>query len=1502
MSKIYFKNDYFCQKYKTHIKTLQNITKYIIITLGILPVVMTILFQIPLIQTFAAKQAISIINKRIDAKIDIDKLYYLFFDRIVLKNVNITYGQNDTILSTETISINFNLKSILAGNIKVNKLTLNSGQFNIIQESPEKSNLSRIFGDSDKEDDPDSPFTFPELTLNKLSINSFNFRLVNKFSHNFSNDSSKINFSNLNLRNINLSLEGINSSDSLLKARINNISFIEKSGFISNLFRGDLILSQKELNINNFEFCDNKSNLIAKHLNLSYNSFSDFNYFTSNVRIDIDFDNAKLNLNSISPFAPSLSENNLTLFIKGNVTGSVSNIKTDDLFVMSESGLTYIKLKASISGLPEAEYTMAFVDVYESQTIPIDLAKVIGSLNSNPPIKEISSVTPFVRYRFKGRLAGLLTDFVANGQINSSIGNIYMDALLRGNNSNNDQGFDIKGNIRTDNFNLGLVSKSETLGKLTLNSWLTINLRDSKYGGNRFYIDTLYLKEFEFNKYVYKNITSVGSYVNETFDGKIICRDPNLNLLFQGIVGMSSKQSVKSYYDFYADIIYANIGALNFDKRDSLTAVSARTLANFTQDSKGDIDGSILISDLEYKNSTGIYNVGNINIKSISSQEKYLIDLKSNFADASFNGDSFITDFIDKVLEVTLNKHLSAYFASNNNKINTGKYNMSINFKEFTPFAQIILPGLDISNKSKFNASLDSSKLNISFITDKLSYNHTYLQNSSLKIDNNNNKVTASLISDKFHVAGINIDSTQFILSLANNTLEIDTEYTNKGSMKNKFNFSSLINFTKAEFANRPIIDININPSVIYLNGENWNFDIAKIVKQDSTIVFHDFSIYRENQYLKVDGIVSNNRYDTLSINLKNIDINPINYFIDEPPLNISGIISGKSFISDLYNNPSFDLSLYLNSIFINHHSLGDIEFHSNWNNRENYFNISLINHLEARLPLIVNGYYLPKEKALNLSANLDNMSVSYFEPFLEGIVSKTGGSISGDISIDGPLDRLKIRSNNSKMNELSFVVDFTNVAYKLNGPLTINENTINFDNSIIRDRYGNIGRVSGGINHNFFKDIKLDINVMYNNLEILRTTESDNSSFYGTAFGTGRMAISGPINKILMDIFVTPNKSTSIHIPLSSSTEISNKNLLTFKEKQSNENELNLNSLHNISSINNKESELEVKLRANITQDAAMHIEIDKSVGDIITGYGNGLVTLDINPSKDIFNIQGDYNIVSGSYKFVLQGFLERDFTIEEGGYIGFNGDIEKTTLNLTAKYRTKAAINTLIADTSSVSSRRNVDCKIIMSGQLMNPRLNFSIDIPDIDPVTQSRVNAALNTEDKVVRQVMSLLVTGSFIPDIQSSIVNNSTILYSNATEVLSNQINKIFTQLDIPLDLSFNYQPGQNGRDLFDAAISAQLFNNRVIVNGNIGNSRFVKESGELVGDLDVEIKLDDRGRFRAKVFSHSADQFSNYLDNSQRNGIGLVYQEEFSSFKELMHKIFRRKRKKENGLE
>ena len=152
---------------------------------------------------------------------------------------------------------------------------------------------------------------------------------------------------------------------------------------------------------------------------------------------------------------------------------------------------------------------------------------------------------------------------------------------------------------------------------------------------------------------------------------------------------------------------------------------------------------------------------------------------------------------------------------------------------------------------------------------------------------------------------------------------------------------------------------------------------------------------------------------------------------------------------------------------------------------------------------------------------------------------------------------------------------------------------------------------------------------------------------------------------------------------------------------------------------------------------------------------------------------------------------------------------------------------------------------------------------------------------------------------MPEEQSGIVNNTTTLYSNLADIMAGQLNNILQKLDIPLDFGLNYQSNVAGNNIFDVAVSTQLFNNKVIVNGNVGNREYGNSAqGDVVGDLDIEIKLDRPGQVRLKLFSHSTDDYTNFLDNTQRNGVGLTYQRDFNTFRELIRSIFSSRRQRQ----
>ena len=151
----------------------------------------------------------------------------------------------------------------------------------------------------------------------------------------------------------------------------------------------------------------------------------------------------------------------------------------------------------------------------------------------------------------------------------------------------------------------------------------------------------------------------------------------------------------------------------------------------------------------------------------------------------------------------------------------------------------------------------------------------------------------------------------------------------------------------------------------------------------------------------------------------------------------------------------------------------------------------------------------------------------------------------------------------------------------------------------------------------------------------------------------------------------------------------------------------------------------------------------------------------------------------------------------------------------------------------------------------------------------------------------------MTGNFLPEEDTGITTGGTnTLFSNVAGIMAGQMNSIFQKLDIPLDLGLNYSATDTGDDVFDVALSTQLFNNRVIVNGNIGNrQQYGVSTNEVAGDVDVEVKVNKSGSLRLNLFSHSADQFSSYLDNSQRNGAGIAYQRDFATISQFLHELF-----------
>ncbi|MDR3297000.1 MAG: translocation/assembly module TamB domain-containing protein, partial [Prevotellaceae bacterium] len=289
---------------------------------------------------------------------------------------------------------------------------------------------------------------------------------------------------------------------------------------------------------------------------------------------------------------------------------------------------------------------------------------------------------------------------------------------------------------------------------------------------------------------------------------------------------------------------------------------------------------------------------------------------------------------------------------------------------------------------------------------------------------------------------------------------------------------------------------------------------------------------------------------------------------------------------------------------------------------------------------------------------------------------------------------------------------------------------------------------------------------------------------------------------------------------------------------------------------------------------------------------------------AKGTFRVMGSYTIQRGEYSISIQNLVSKKFKIESGSTISFNGDVAMTTANIQAVYKVRAPLSDLFGDTSLNSRYRRpvaLDCKVVMTGNLVAPNIKFEINAPSADNETREMLRAQLNTEDNMAMQFLSLLLMERFMPQQEMGSLGSSLggatlggLLTMNVSRLISQLVGGDLSVSLTPATSSFfndvdvgaSYNGTITDRILFSVSVEQQ--SNRKLVNPNSSN---------VVGDVDVEFLLDKSGKLRLRAFSHSNDQYTEMVAGSNRFGVGVVYQEDFDSFADLWKAMLKTGNKK-----
>ncbi|MBP5505650.1 MAG: translocation/assembly module TamB domain-containing protein [Bacteroidales bacterium] len=1466
----------------------------VIAALVALVVAALVLLQIPSVQKSVCNSVLKTVSKSTGLEITAGDVHLSLIDRVILEDVGIMNGR-DTVIACRKASVSISPFALLKKSIHINRVSLEGGTL-----------YPSAFPKSEKKKDAadTSAFVLPDLNVHLERLTIDDFRIVNYVADaphvNRSRSPRQIDFNDLLVSDLQVDIRDLNYTAQKASAKVRKIAMREQvSGAELQNLSFDAAYDTTGLRVSDFNFNDTYTNFTVPEASMKFSSFSDFDDFFNKVSLDATLQDALLDLSTLGTFLDSVATVQLKLIIDGRITGTVSDLQTDHLHVWTGTKESFVDISAHLVGLPDALNTMATVVVHDSYTYTRDIAQIVWEVvprKESFDRKSISSLAPGTRFSFNGTLNGFFLDFVAYGAVHSNIGNGKVDIVCR---DVNFSAYEILGFMDVKEFDLGHFLQVESLGKVTCHASLS-SFFPAKPEDTELFVDELTIPKFEFNNYTYSNISAAGNMRNGEFEGRIVSGDPNLKFMLQGILAPANEAG-NSLYHIKLSLGHADLSALNFDKRP-LSSVRMNAVADLTQTSDGRLMGKISITDIQCKSPDGTFDLDDIDILTFNGDKRYMLGINSGMLQARYRGTAFVTSIIPQVEGMLMTGKLDNLAKQLKLKPETGSdsYSLRVKALDLRSLLGFLSPGTHVENGSTVTLQSEGgNEGSISVKSDLLAFNQVFVQGLDAGLDFQKKSASADIRTQMVRFGDIAISEAGLTADCAGNSAMMNLGFCNDPDSLDSGHIKAMLSFPNPKESTRKML-LNLGDSFLRLGGEQWTIDPSSVYFADKNIAINDFKLYNNDQGVEADGVLSGNPRDTCGFSLRNLDLSLVNMLMSTP-LNISGALSGDGKVTGIFSTPDVFADVAVDSLFFAGQQIGHIDVSSKWDDTLRRVNLLARNIVEGRQALIVDGYFKPDKQAIYAKVNASKFNLGIIEPFVSDIVTDVSGALTADMTVSGPMSALDISCRDARIHEMGAKLVYTQVPYKMDGYVDISSSKIHLKDFTVSDMENGSGEMEGTITHDHFKDINLDINIMARNMIGFDTDINDNETFYGKAYATGKVNLAGPVNDLALRIDVEPRKGTVVNIPIGNATT-SQTSILTFVDNRPKPRLSSIDSLINLHRAKEEAQDesagggLDVYVRVRANDDAKVNIEINSDTGDALSVRGDG--TVDIAVKDNDFSIMGDYIVSEGDYTLDLMGLVTRDFSLASGSTIHFNGDIMQSELNMTASYKTKASISPLIAGgTSNSSLRRPVNCGIRITDKLANPSLSFTIDIDDLDPTTEALIDNTLNTEEKRMRQFLALIISGSFIPDEQSGIVNNTSVSYFNATEIMANQLNSIFQQLNIPLDLGFNYQPTDTGQDMFDVAVSTQLINNRVSVNGNIGNRRYMTSNrDDIVGDVDVEVKLDNRGKTRLKLFSHSADEYSNYLDQTQRNGVGISYQEEFDSLKELLRRLQFKKRK------
>ncbi|MBQ9356217.1 MAG: translocation/assembly module TamB domain-containing protein [Prevotella sp.] len=441
-------------------------------------------------------------------------------------------------------------------------------------------------------------------------------------------------------------------------------------------------------------------------------------------------------------------------------------------------------------------------------------------------------------------------------------------------------------------------------------------------------------------------------------------------------------------------------------------------------------------------------------------------------------------------------------------------------------------------------------------------------------------------------------------------------------------------------------------------------------------------------------------------------------------------------------------------------------------------------------------------DNTLDAMLHLDRMPLSIGNGFIPDQIIGFEGFAAGDLAIKGKTSAPTVNGNVTLTNGYLLSEPYGLSMRFPTDTLSINNSHITLNNFNLYAYNENPLKVNGDIDFANPEHTSLNLRMTARNLMLINSKQKKKSVAYGKMFVNfgarlvtendlmsmrGRLSVLGTtdLNYILLDS------------PLSTDNQMDE--LVSF---------VDFSDTTAVATVLKPAPDgFDMDLTVNVDDGAHVRCALNADQTNYVDLMGGG--ELRLRMGGDAMTLNGRYTIQSGSMKYSLPVIPLKTFSIQEGSYVEFTGDVFNPRLNITATERTRATVGQDDGVTRTVA----FDCGVVVTRTLEDMGLEFTISAPE-DMQLQSELST-MSREQKG-KLAVTMLTTGMYMADGNTSAFSMNSALSS----FLQNEINNITSgalktvNLQVGLDNSTDAS-GQSHTD-YSFSFAKRFWNNRLNV--------------------------------------------------------------------------------------